>query len=282
MASGSLRRLRAAQRFAVRPLPRLPDRERGDHAAVPAAAGGGAEGVTPELRFGPWQEALRDIVEVDAVITDPPFSARTADGFRGGDQHGDAATVGIPYGHITNLDVRDVVASWAGRTRWWFVVFSDHILAPIWSRELDDAGWYTFAPVPWVKNDGPPRFMGDGPASSTEWITVARRRVRLPKERIASRPGFYRHNIDSEAKADRVIRQGGKPILLMRKIVRDYTLPGDRIADPFSGGATTLLAAAIEGRKAVGAERDPATFALAQRRLANGWTPAFDFGEAQP
>lgn len=229
--------------------------------------------VVTELRLGRWQDVLADVDEVDAVITDPPFSERTADGFRGGDQHGDSATAGIPYGHITDDDVAATVASWAPRTRWWFVVFSDHVLAPLWARLLGEAGLYVFAPVPWVKNDGPPRFMGDGPASSTEWLTVARQRRRLPKERVRSRPGFYRHNIDSEAKADRVIRQGGKPMLLMRAIVRDYSERGDLIAEPYAGGATTLLAAAMEGRRAIGAEIDPDTFAKAQKRLAAGYTP---------
>jgi site-specific DNA-methyltransferase (adenine-specific) len=216
---------------------------------------------------------------VDAVITDPPFSARTAEGFRGGNQHGPSATTGIPYGFIAKADVVDMVDFWTPRARWWFVAFSDHVLAPIWAEMLDGSGWYVFAPVPWVKNDGPPRFMGDGPASSTEWITVARKRRRLPKLRVRSRPGFYRHNIDPEAKADRVVRTGGKPLLLMRAIVRDYTEPGDLIVDPFAGGATTLLAAASEGRRSIGAEMDPDTYAKARRRLDAGYTPDL-FGAA--
>jgi hypothetical protein len=226
-----------------------------------------------ELRLGRWQDVLADVGEVDALIADPPFSKRAADGFRGGDQHGDSATAGIPYGFIPDAECADVVTFWAPRVQWWMVIFSDHVLAPLWARLAGEADFYVFAPVPWVKPDGPPRFMGDGPASQTEWITVARKRRRLPKSRIASRPGFCRHNIDSEAKANRVIRQGGKPLLLMRAIVRDYSNEGDLIVDPFSGGATTLLAAATEGRRAIGAEMDPVTFAKAQRRLAGGYTP---------
>jgi site-specific DNA-methyltransferase (adenine-specific) len=65
---------------------------------------------------------------------------------------------------------------------------------------------------------------------------------------------------------------GSKPLRLMRAIVRDYTRPGDLIVDPFVGSGTTLLAAAIEGRSAIGAECDLKTFALAVRRLSAGWT----------
>jgi hypothetical protein len=65
---------------------------------------------------------------------------------------------------------------------------------------------------------------------------------------------------------------GGKPLWLMRAIIRDYTKPGDLVCDPFSGGGTTLLAAAMEGRRAIGAEMDPKTHALATERLAKGYT----------
>jgi site-specific DNA-methyltransferase (adenine-specific) len=59
----------------------------------------------------------------------------------------------------------------------------------------------------------------------------------------------------------------------MRAIIRDYTRPGDLIVDPCAGGATTLLAAAIEGRRCIGSEMDPETYAKAVRRLEAGWTP---------
>jgi site-specific DNA-methyltransferase (adenine-specific) len=59
----------------------------------------------------------------------------------------------------------------------------------------------------------------------------------------------------------------------MRAIVSDYSKRGDLICDPCAGGATTLLAAAMEGRRAVGSEMDPNTFALAQKRIAKGYTP---------
>ena len=64
-----------------------------------------------------------------------------------------------------------------------------------------------------------------------------------------------------------------KPLWLMRAIIRDYTRPGDLVCDPCAGGGTTLLAAAMEGRRAVGAEIDPKTYALAQKRIARGYTP---------
>jgi DNA modification methylase len=54
---------------------------------------------------------------------------------------------------------------------------------------------------------------------------------------------------------------------MMRDIVGDYTRPGDLVCDPCAGGATTLLAAYQTGRRAIGAELDPATYAKAKARL---------------
>ena len=53
----------------------------------------------------------------------------------------------------------------------------------------------------------------------------------------------------------------------MRAIVRDYTRPADLVCDPCMGGGTTALAAYMEGRRFVGAECDPATYAKARTRI---------------
>jgi site-specific DNA-methyltransferase (adenine-specific) len=66
---------------------------------------------------------------------------------------------------------------------------------------------------------------------------------------------------------------GGKPLWLMRSLVRDYTRPGDVVLDPCAGSGTTLLAAVIEGRRAIGAECDEETYESAVRRLRRGYTP---------
>lgn len=236
--------------------------------------------MSADLRLGKWQEVLRDVEMVDAVITDPPFSERTDGGYRSGSDPGGLTPRRqrsrargmprqrneMPYAPIDAGYVAEFVAAWVPRVRHWFVIFGDHVSARWWTDAFDTAGLLTFAPVPWVKPDGCPRFMADGPANSCEWITVARHR-RLPVVR-ESRPGFYCTPIARDG-----LITGGKPIDLMRAVVRDYTRPGDLIAEPHAGSGTTLIAAAIEGRRCVAAEMDPATHAVASRRIAAGFTP---------
>lgn len=233
--------------------------------AARARAGARPLGDPPELRLGRWQDVLADVGEVDAVITDPPFSPRTAKGYKTnplwqkgaiGDQPG------VSYGSITEADARALVESWAPRTRYWFVVFGDHVSCRWWEAALADVGWYTFAPVAWVKTAAPPRFLADGPASQTEWIMVGRPRSNRYKERRGSRPGWY-----AAKRGDSTVT-GAKDIAALRRLVCHYAAPGDLVADPFAGSATTLAAAALEGRRAVGAEVLDATHAKGAARLA--------------
>lgn len=76
------------------------------------------------------------------------------------------------------------------------------------------------------------------------------------------------------AKAGRTERGAGnthptvKPLALMRWLVRLACPPGGLILDPFAGSGTTGVAAALEGRRAVLIEQDPAYAAVARRRVA--------------
>lgn len=65
-------------------------------------------------------------------------------------------------------------------------------------------------------------------------------------------------------------RFGGRDcgwVAQMRPFVRHYAAPGACVFDPFCGFATTLLAAALEGRRGCGLEIDPARAQLARERL---------------
>ena len=74
------------------------------------------------------------------------------------------------------------------------------------------------------------------------------------------------------AKASASERQGVthptvKPLDLMAYLCRLITPPGGVVLDPFMGSGTTIKAAVGEGFQAIGIERDPVYFAMAQCRL---------------
>lgn len=228
-----------------------------------------------ELRLGRWQNVLQDVTECDAVITDPPYSERVILGYRSGsDPTLERGVYNIPYAAWTERDAEQLVTFGAGIAKRWLIVFNDHIGNRWLEAAAKRAGLYCFAPVPWCRTDPPPRMNGDGPASATEWILVARPKKKQTSRRMRSRRGWYMGaGTSSSRRGEKPVVTGQKSEQLMRTVITDYTEAGDLILDPFGGGGTTLLAAAIEGRRAIGAECDPKTYELAVKRLSKGYTP---------
>lgn len=219
-----------------------------------------------DLRLGRWQDALADVERVDCVITDPPYSDRTHAA-----QRHDAVAVSksfraLEYSSFSERDARAFVEHWEPRTSGWFVVFSDHELQRVYEESLRERGRYTFAPLPQTTIGRSVRLCGDGPATWTTWITVARPR-NSAFAHWGALPGAYVDNVGDRRPG---LVHGAKQLELMRAIVRDYSRPGDIVCDPCAGGATTLIAAALEGRRAIGSEMDPVTYEKARIRIERG------------
>ena len=218
-----------------------------------------------DLRLGRYQDVLAD-VECDALITDPPYGARTHEGHDSvvGSHKGDGSDAAIrnaiSYAAWDPSDVATFVASWAPRVRGWFCAMTSHDLAPAWAQAFAVNGLYSFAPLPCVMSGMSVRLGGDGPSSWAVWLMVARPR-NTEFSRWGTLPGAY------TGKRRTGGHIGGKPEWLMSAIIRDYTKPGDLVCDPCAGGGTTLVAAESLGRRAVGAEIDPETHAKALARI---------------
>lgn len=58
-----------------------------------------------------------------------------------------------------------------------------------------------------------------------------------------------------------------KPLRLMSWLVKLVVPPGGMVLDPFAGSGTTIVAAAAEGRQAIGIELEDRFLELAKRRL---------------
>lgn len=240
-----------------------------------------------DLRLGKWEDVLADVGECDAVISDPPYSSRTQEGHdagadlsgsrddwwphANGDRQRKLSRRKIAYSHWSATDVRAFVDAWAPRCTGWFVCLSDSDLCSAYREAYETNGLTGFQPVGILIPGMTVRMAGDGPSSWMIYANVAR-----PKKlsKWGTLPGGY-----TGGPGERV-HIGGKPLWLMRALIRDYTKPGNLIVDPCAGAATTLLAAGMENRRCIGAECDPNTYEVAKKRLARGYTPSLDFGEA--
>ena len=221
------------------------------------------------IRLGSWQDVLADVVKVDCILTDPPYSSRTHeatnDHVAGSDMPDGADREPIAYASWSPANVAEFVGAWAGRVRGWWGCMTSHDLIPAYEAAYAAAGLYAFTPVPIIQKR--PRLVGDGPSSWTVYLMVARPRT-VEFSRWGCLPGAY---LSTTVKSAGIA--GCKPAALMRALVRDYSRPGDLVCDPFVGSGTTAVAALTEGRRFVGSEQLPAHHAIAVARLARGYTP---------
>ena len=169
-----------------------------------------------DLRVGAWQTALADVVEVDATVCDPPYTAHVHENIVTGLlPDSPIARRGFNYAFWTPDDVQAFVAAWLPRTRGWFCAMTSADLIPVWQDAYEAHGRYAFAPVPILQPRV--RLGGDGPASCAVYLMVCRPRCK-PWSTWGALPGYYLAPVEREAP---VI--GAKPLSLMRAIIADYT-----------------------------------------------------------
>lgn len=76
-----------------------------------------------------------------------------------------------------------------------------------------------------------------------------------------------------------------KPVDILRQMIESSSMMGETVYDPFVGSGSTLIAAVLEGRKAIGCEIDERYCEIAARRLqdeASGAIGTFAFGDPLP
>lgn len=241
---------------------------------------------------------LRETGEtVDALIVDAPYSERTHAGHdEGGPSldrmlsfaassgglakdrryaiskalRGDTHRRALDYGHWCASDIDVFVDAWSAVVSGWMVSLTDDVLFPSWRAAMKRADRTVFADVPALITGMTVRLAGDGPSSWTIHCAMSRPRSsddgRFPH--WGTLPGGY------ALPYERGPLVGGKPLSLMRALIRDYSRPGDLVCDPCCGAGTTLLAAKLEGRRAIGCDIDAAHVAIAAERLRD--LPAAD------
>lgn len=254
------------------------------HAATEeGSAGRGGSGV---IHHCDWRDLLAHVPECDALIVDAPYSDVTHNGHGTLDRHG----TGLPptydggrrrelnYSHWSPDDVSAFVSAWSPRTRGWFVTITDHVLAPAWNDALEAIGRYVFSPLAYVAPGSRVRLSGDGPAQWSCWIVVARPKSRT-FQRWGTLPGAY---VLPPGEGGKLPVVGGKALWLMARLVEDYSRAGDLVVDPCCGAGTTLVAAALTNRRAVGGDISAEHIDIARRWMANPTRPAPRTDRADP
>lgn len=222
----------------------------------------------------------------DHVIGDPPYLPHTQDNQRAGSS-GKAIDKPRPLGFsaLTAAERAAWAFTIASLVRRWVIVFTDQEGWEAWKLDLIAAGLMYVRWLTWIRGDlgpmavvgrkGAPQFTGKCPAVGDERMLLfhAPGTAMRWNGRGAHRDGtrgkrgstnIYVHEIEGDAR----VHPAQKPLPLMRELVRDYTDPGDLILDPWAGAGTTVLAAKIEERSAIGIEIDAKHAARAHRRVS--------------
>ena len=221
------------------------------------------------LYLGDCRDILPTLPKVDAVITDPPYSERCHAGHdvgaakaRDGSERKE-----LGYSALTLDDVRHLAEDYARVCDGWIVWMTDSDLALAVRTHLENAGRYAFAPLPFFQPGRAVRLSGDGPSSWTDWIVVARTKTQM---RWGTLPGGY---LACSGWNDKAL-MGGKPTLLMKALVSDYSRPGETVLDTHMGAGTTGVAAVQLGRKFIGIEINARHFDIACRRIDDAYRQA--------
>jgi DNA modification methylase len=242
---------------------------------------------------------------VDCVVTDPPYGQSNEAYDRGVDPavwrecfrvaKENAALLsfaGSPTYHRIASGIE--AAGWKVRQMWAWV-YRDGMLTCAWPKEGYDRLAPAMDPICYAtKGKVILRLVRTGGAytrtnnrgsysarSRAAGVTI--RPGRLPRQIVAEDgvDGFDYFAMPRSGRTHSRSRTGHpnqKPLPLMRWLL-DKLPPGGVVLDPFAGSGTTLLAAVLEGRRAIGIEKNPGYAETARKRLAGAQGPLFAHAE---
>jgi site-specific DNA-methyltransferase (adenine-specific) len=216
------------------------------------------------LYHGDSREFLPTLADqsVDAVITDPPYDARTHKGAltnKGGTRGGTGA---IDFAEFTHERQVETFVQLGRITKGW--VIATLATSTAFRFDLDaPEGLRCLRVGAWVKPNAMPQISGDRPGMGWEPVVCLHRSDARAKWNGGGKSGVWIHPvIQNEGHAT------VKPLPMVADWVRLFTNPGDLILDPFAGSGTTLRAAKDEGRRAIGVELDERYCEVIAKRLS--------------
>lgn len=221
------------------------------------------EDETVRLYHGDCFEILRQPFECDHVITDPPYSARTHKGARGG--AGAEVLLAGEFADINGEAIRAILIR--SGVRRWVVSFMDWRHTAELEKKPPVGLRFVRAGV-WVKPNGAPQFTGDRPGMGWESIAILHHGGggKMRWNGGGSRGVWTENKINGEHPTQ-------KPLALLNRLIQQFTDPGELILDPFAGSGTTLVSAKLLGRCAVGIEMEERWCEVAAKRLSQGVLP---------
>lgn len=203
---------------------------------------------------------------VDHSFFDPPYSERAQSLARTNARTAKDMVYEHGFKGLTAGQIQRYATACAWVTRRWAVIFCDAESWNLWADGLAGGGMQIVRQMIWVRH-GAPQISGDRPAQGHETMVLAHAGGASLRWNGRGKDGTYVH--PPVRVADGRIHPAQKPLALMSELISDFTDPGEIVFDAFAGSGTTLLAARLAGRLALGVERDPKHLAAARRRVSS-------------
>lgn len=226
-----------------------------------------AEGVI--LYEGDCQEILRQFAAIDHLITDPPYEKSLHDSknklqtrLRSDSGPSLRALDFAPIDEIRQQFVNQSAIQVTG----WFIAFCTVEGTWEWANAINQSPMKYKRACIWIKPDSTPQLNGQCPAQGYECFVTAWAGAGHSVWNSGGKRGVYTHLTNGPDRSGEHPTE--KPWRLMAEIIKDFTVFGDCICDPFMGSGTTGVAAVKLGRKFIGIEREPKYFDIACRRIS--------------
>lgn len=208
------------------------------------------------LYLGDCMEILPTLGKVDAVITDPPYSANTHKMAKTNKGAGHGVSL-ITFEALTGEGFDAVMAACLERSEGWVVATCDYKHA---ARFYEAPQFVRLGA--WVKPNPMPQISADRPGQGFETVLILHSGARPKKWNRGGASGVWQFPVHTGSEVPTQ-----KPLALAASFVNDFTQPGELVADPFLGSGTTGVAALSAGRRFVGIEASEAHFDIACRRI---------------
>jgi site-specific DNA-methyltransferase (adenine-specific) len=206
------------------------------------------DGIT--LYHGDCREVMATLGRFDLLLTDPPYVVDTKGG-----------GIGAKRQYLKDIAEADIDrgfdSAFLDQFPNWFCFCGKPQIPQILSHAVQ-SNWMLLT---WCKHNPTP-LVNSNYLPDTEWIFHKWSKGRLFGD-YANKSRFY---VSSVGKSE-FDHPTVEPIGLIRKLVLLGSKEGETILDPFAGSGTTLLAAKLEGRQAVGIEISERYCEIAANRL---------------
>ncbi|MHB8324796.1 MAG: DNA methyltransferase [Candidatus Dormibacteria bacterium] len=117
-------------------------------------------------------------------------------------------------------------------------------------------------------------FRGHQPAVRVRRVRTGWRSVLIfVKPPAPESPPWFSDWLQTDPLPERRYHEWGQSLGPARQLLRRFAPPGGLVLDPFAGAGTFPIAAVMEGRRALGIERDPGHAEVARRRVAGAERP---------